>query len=64
MKPGDLVRWTFAPFSKLFNKENKSSYGILLEKQKTPKDSWIVLLQNGERIHAASEEIQLIKECK
>ena len=64
MKPGDLIRFTFAPLSKLFNKENKSSLGILLEKQKTPIGSWIVLLQTGERIHAAPEEIELIKECK
>ena len=64
MKPGDLVKFTFAPLSKIFNKENKFSYGILLEKQKAPQGSWIVLLQTGERIHAAPEEIELIKECK
>ena len=64
MKAGDLVRFTFAPLSKLFNKEKKSSFGILLEKQKAPRGSWIVLLQTGERIHAAPEEIELIKECK
>ena len=64
MKAGDLVRFTFAPLSKLFNKEKKSSFGILLEKQKSPQGSWIVLLQSGERIHAAPEEIELIKECR
>ena len=64
MKAGDLVKFTFAPKSNLFNKKNKSSFGILLEKQKLPTGSWIVLLQTGERIHADAEEIELIKECK
>ena len=64
MKPGDLVKFTFAPRSNLFNKGNKSRFGILLEKQKLPTGSWIVLLQTGERIHADAEELELIKECK
>ena len=64
MKPGDLVRFTFAPLSKIFNKEKKSSFGILLEKQKAPRGSWIVLLQTGERIHAAPEELELIRACR
>ena len=64
MKPGDLIKWTFAPFSKMFNKEKKSSYAILLEKQSSPPGSWIILLQDGQRMHAAPEEIELIKECK
>ena len=64
MKPGDLIKWTFAPLSKLFNPENKSRFGILLEKKKSPEGSWIILLQTGERMHAAPEEIELVKECK
>ena len=64
MKPGDLVKWTFAPLSKMFNKENKFEYAILLEKQSQPLGSWIILLKSGERMHAASEEIELVKECK
>tara|TARA_B100000674_G_C37936252_1_gene960430 strand:+ start:231 stop:425 length:195 start_codon:yes stop_codon:yes gene_type:complete len=64
VKPGDLIKWTFAPLSKTFNKENKFSYAILLEKQKSPQGSWLILLQTGERMHAAPEEIELVKECK
>ena len=64
MKPGDLIKWTFAPMSKMFNKEKKWSYGILLEKQERPRGSWLILLQTGERMHASAEEIELIKECK
>ena len=64
MKAGDLVRFTFAPRSNLFNKEKKSSFGILLEKQKLPAGSWIVLLQSGERIHADAEELELIRACR
>ena len=64
MKPGDLIKWTFAPLSKMINKENKFHYAILLERQTQPRGSWIILLQTGERMHAASEEIELIKECK
>ena len=64
MKPGDLVKWTFAPFSKTFNKEKKWKYGILLETQKRPAGSWIVLLQNGQRMHAAPEELELIRACR
>ena len=64
MKPGDLVKWTFAPLSRMVNKENKWSYGILLTKEVTPSGSWVILLQTGQRVHAAAEEIELIKECK
>ena len=64
MKPGDLIKWTFAPLSKMFNKENKWSYGILLEKQSAPSGSWIILLQDGQRMHAASEELELIRACR
>ena len=64
MKPGDLVKWTFAPLSRMFNKENKWSYAILLEKQSAPPGSWIVLLQDGQRMHAAPEELELIRACR
>jgi len=64
VKPGDLVMWTFAPLSSFLNKENTFKYGILLEKYERPRGSWLILLQTGERIHASSEEIELVKECK
>ena len=64
MKPGDLIKWTFAPLSKMVNPDNKFKYAILLENYISPKGSWLILLQTGERMHAAAEEIELIKECK
>ena len=64
MKPGDLIKWTFAPLSNMLNKENKFKYAILLEKYEQPRGSWLILLQTGERIHASAEEIELVKECK
>ena len=64
MKPGDLIRWTFAPLSKMLNKEQKFKYAILLKKHERPRGSWLILLQTGERMHASAEEIELVKECK
>ena len=64
MKPGDLVKWTFAKTSPTINRENKYYVGILLEKLDRPSGSWIILLGDGERVHADSTEIDLIKECK
>ena len=64
MKPGDLVKWTFAKTSETYNPDNKSYIGILLEKEELPEGSWIVLLQSGERVHADATEIELVKECK
>ena len=64
MKPGDLVRWTFAKTSPNINRENKFHMGILLYEEKLPEGSWVILLSSGERVHADSAEIELIKECK
>ena len=64
MKSGDLVRWTFAPLSKMLNKEKKFKYAILLEKYERPRGSWLILLQTGERVHAAPEELELIRACR
>jgi hypothetical protein len=64
VKPGDLIRWTFAPFSKMINREKKFKYAILLKEHERPRGSWLILLQTGVRMHAAPEEIELIKECK
>ena len=64
MKQGDLVKFTFAKTSNLFNKENEWSYGILLQKQSTPPGSWIILLQDGQKFHADSTELELIRACR
>lgn len=64
MKPGDLVKWTFAKTSSNINKENKFYIGILLEPQDIPRGSWIILLHDGNRVHADVTEIELIKACK
>ena len=64
MKPGDLVKWTFAKTSPTFNKKNKFYIGILLEPQDVPIGSWIILLEDGSRVHADETEIEFIKACK
>ncbi len=64
MKPGDLVKWIFAKTSKTYNPNNKFYFGILLEKEELPEGSWIILLEDGSRVHACPSEIELIKECK
>ena len=64
MKPGDLVKWTFAKTSSSINKENKSYIGILLEREVLPAGSWTILLPDGTRVHGDATEIELIKECK
>ena len=64
MKPGDLVKWTFAKTSSSINRENKFYIGILLFQEKLPVGSWTILLPSGERVHADETEIELIKSCK
>ena len=64
MKPGDLVKWTFAKTSPSINKENKFYIGILLTPEHAPVGSWTILLHDGTRIHADETEIELIKESK
>ena len=61
MKPGDLVKWTFAKTSSSFNKENSFHIGMLLEARDTPSSSWYILLGVGHIIHSDSTEIELIK---
>ena len=61
MKPGDLVKWTFAKTSSSLNKENSFHIGILLETRGTPSGSWYILLGVGHIIHSDSTEIELIK---
>ena len=64
MKPGDLVKWTFAKTSPNINRENKFHMGILLYPEDRPRGSWVILLSSGDRVHADSTEIELIRECK
>ena len=40
MNQGDLVKFTFAKDSIIFNKEKKWSYAILLERVAAPPNSW------------------------
>ena len=61
MNQGDLVKFTFAKDSKIFNKEKNWSYGILLQKMSVPPNSWIVLLQDGHKMHADITELELIR---
>ena len=64
MKPGDLVKWTFAKTSPTYNPDNKFYIGILLTPEDCPVGSWTILLQDGSRVHDDPKEIELIKECK
>jgi len=64
MKPGDLVKWTFAKTSDTFNKENKFHMGILLHPEKIPQNSWSILLSDGKIVHGCETEIEVIKESE
>ena len=63
MKPGDLVRWTFAKTSSSYNRKNKSCIAIIISKELIPEDSWVILLQDGSMFHADITELELICEC-
>ena len=60
LRPGHLVKWTFAKNSNSFNKKNFYYFGILLRPQKLPDESWLILLESGEIVHADMTEIDLI----
>ena len=60
MKPGDLVKWTFAKTSDSYNIHNVWSVGILLKSVPIPKNSWQVLLSTGNIIHGCETEIEVI----
>ena len=64
LKPGDLVKWTFAKTSPTFNKENKFHMGILLHPEKVPINSWSILLSDGKIVHADETEIEVIRESE
>ena len=63
MKPGDLVKWTFAKTSDTFNKENIFHMGILLHPEKLPENSWSILLSSGKIVHGCETEIEVISEA-
>ena len=60
MKPGDLVKWTFAKTSDSYNINNMWSVGILLKSVPIPENSWQVLLSTGNIIHGCETEIEVI----
>ena len=62
MKPGDLVKWTFAKTSSTHNKENIFRVGILLHPVELPRNSWMVLLSGGNIIHSDETEIEVVNE--
>ena len=62
MKTGDLVKWTFAKSSSTFNPNKEFRLGILLQEEATPRESWAVLLADGETVHADITEIEVINE--
>jgi hypothetical protein len=64
MKPGDLVKWTFAKTSISFNRNNINYYGILLHPVELPDNSWMILLENGKIVHGDCTEIEVIKESE
>ena len=64
MKPGDLVKWTFAKTSSTFNRENKHYFGILLNPEELPAGSWSILLEAGKVVHADITEIEVVKESE
>ena len=64
MKPGDLVKWTFAKTSQTYNRDNKFYMGILLHPEKLPENSWMILLSDGKVVHGDETEIEVIKESE
>tara|TARA_R110002153_G_scaffold91766_1_gene223388 strand:- start:478 stop:669 length:192 start_codon:yes stop_codon:yes gene_type:complete len=62
LKPGDLVKWTFAKTSNTHNKENKFRIGLLLYPEKVPENSWSILLAGSQIVHACETEIEVINE--
>jgi hypothetical protein len=63
VKPGDLVKWTFAKTSDTINPENNYYMGILLYPEDRPLGSWIVMLcKDSSEIHADITEIEVMSE--
>ena len=63
MKAGDLVKWTFAKMT-TYNPNNLSYFGLLLKEVNQPENSWYILLETRDVVHADITEIDLINECK
>ena len=64
MKPGDLVKWTFAKTSQTYNRNNKFYMGILLHPEELPRGSWMILLSDGHIVHGDETEIEVVKESE
>ncbi len=64
MKPGDLVKWTFAKTSNVYNQKNISYMGILLHPEILPANSWSILLSDGKIVHGDESEIEVIRESE
>jgi len=64
MKAGDLVKWTFAKTSTAVNRDNGYHIGILIYPEICPKDSWIIMLSDGDEVHGDATEIEVISECR
>ena len=62
MKAGDVVRWTFAKTSTSINPDNIYHLGLLIKTVNRPINSWIVMLSDGEMVHADETEIEVISE--
>ena len=63
MKPGDLVKWTFAKTSPTINPDNNYYIGILLYPEDVPIGSWIIMLcEDGSEVHGDITEIEVISE--
>ena len=62
MKTGDLVKFTFAKSSSSINPDNIFRIGVLLKEETLPRDSWSVLIGDGDVVHADVTEIEVIDE--
>ena len=62
MKAADVVRWTFAKTSTSINPDNIYHLGVLIKDVDRPINSWIVMLSDGEMVHADETEIEVISE--
>ena len=56
------MKFTFAKSSSSINPDNIYRVGILLKEESLPRDSWTVLIGNGEVVHADVTEIEVINE--
>tara|TARA_A200000159_G_C7186593_1_gene281926 strand:+ start:95 stop:289 length:195 start_codon:yes stop_codon:yes gene_type:complete len=64
MKAGDLVKWTFAKTSSSINRDNNYYIGILIYPESCPKNSWIIMLSDGDEVHGDVTEIEVISETR